>query len=146
MANLLSNLVYVSLQDARDTSDLFSATVPSDWDLTVLITRAQWIIDNYIWFYGTKYDETQTFIFPVDVEDVSTIPTDIKIATVQIAEYLYLQGTTTLSQLNTTSVKSESNLGRSVTYAETTTQTKEIPEKTLNILNKYKATFIWKVI
>lgn len=148
MANLYNQLVYVSLQDARDTSDVFTATVPSDWDLTTLITKAQWIIDEYIGWYGTKFVETQTFIFPINIDDISTIPTDIKLATIQIAEYLYLSWATTLSQLSPVEVKSESNLWRSVTYEnKATVETIQIPQKTLAILNKYKwNTFIWQVI
>jgi len=148
MSNLYNELVYVSLTDARDTSDVFSATVPTDTDLTTLITKAQRIIDEYIGWYGTKYSDTQTFIFPVDIESVSTMPTDIKLATIQIAEYLYLQWATTLSQLSTASVKKESNLWRSVEFSNSATlETIQIPQKTLNILNKYKwNSFIWQVI
>jgi hypothetical protein len=148
MSNLYNELVYVSLQDARDTSDVFWATVPVDADLTTLITKAQWIIDNYIGWYWIPFVDTQTFIFPVNMDDVSTIPTDIKLATIQIAEYLYLSWSTTLSQLSPVQVKSESNLWRSVTFDnQSTIDTIQIPQKTLSILNKYKwNTFIWQVI
>ena len=65
MANLLDDLVYVTLQDARDTSDVFTATVPTDAELTTLLTEAQWIIDTYLVYYGVPFVEDQTFIFPV---------------------------------------------------------------------------------
>jgi len=153
MVNLLDDLVYVSLQDARDTSDVFTAVVPTDIELTVFITEAQRIIDEYIWYYSKPFVETQTYIFPVDDDWASLIPTDIKIATIQIAEYLYLEWPTTLAQLSKKEVDSEKNLSRSVTYSKWANwsyyqyvDSIQIPKKTLNILNKYRSQFISQVI
>ena len=125
MANLFDDLVYVTLQDARDTSPVLSWTPPTDAELTTLLTQAQWIIDYYIGYYGVPFVEWQTFIFPICADDpitcwtcnTSLIPKDIMIATIQIAEYLYLQWPTTLSQLSQKEVKSEKNISRSVTYS-----------------------------
>lgn len=90
MANLLDDLVYVTIADARDTSRILSNNAkPTDIVLTQLLTESQWVIDTYIGSYGEKEVETQTFIFPI-VDD--GIPNDIKLATVRIAEQLYLQG------------------------------------------------------
>ena len=90
MANLLDDLVYVTIDDARDTSRILSNNAkPTDTVLTQLLTESQWVIDTYIGSYGEKEVETQTFIFPI-VDD--GIPNDIKLATVRIAEQLYLQG------------------------------------------------------
>jgi hypothetical protein len=69
MANLYNDLVYCSLQDARDTSDVFTALLPIDADLTTLITKSQRIIDNYIGWYKKRYSETQTFVFPYENDD-----------------------------------------------------------------------------
>jgi len=153
MANLLNDLVYVDLGDVRDTSDVFSGVVLSDSKLTKIITESQMIIDDYIWYYGVPYVEWQSFIFPVKEEGVSIIPTDIKLATIQIAEYLYLEWPTTLSQLSKKEVKSEKNLSRSVDYSEQASwsykqfiDSVQIPKKTLNILNKYKSQFISQTV
>lgn len=90
MANLLDDLVYVTIDDVRDSSRILASNAkPTDSVLTQLITESQWIIDTYIGSYGEKEVETQTFIFPI-VDD--GIPNDIKLATVRIAEQLYLQG------------------------------------------------------
>ena len=160
MTNLLDDLVYVSLADARETSDVFDATTPTDAELTTLLTEAQWIIDEYIGYYGTPFEEDQTFIFPLCEDDVpvcwscttSLIPVDIKIATIQIAEYLYLQGETTLSQLSAQQIQSEKNISRSITYNDNASgsyrqyvESIQIPKKTLNILNKYRSQFIQQV-
>ena len=160
MTNLLDDLVYTTLANARDTSDVFTASVPIDAELTTLLTEAQWIIDDYIGYYWTPFVEWQTFIFPVcdDVPVCGTctsgsVPTDIQIATIQIAEYLYLQWPTTLAQLSKKEVDSESNLSRSVSYNKWASgsyrqyiESIQIPKKTLNILNKYRSQFIWQVV
>lgn len=156
MANLLDDLVYVTLQNARDTSSVLAGDPPNDAELTTLLTRAQRIIDEYIGYYWVPFVEWQTFIFPVCWDDAvcwtcttSLIPTDIQIATIQIAEYLYLQWPTTLSQLSKKEVKSEKNISRSVTYSSWASgsyrqylESIQIPKKTLNILNKYRSQFI----
>lgn len=90
MANLLDDLVYVTLDDVRETSRILASNAkPIDTVLTQLITESQWVIETYIGSYGEKEDEAQAFIFPT-VDD--GIPNDIKLATVRIAEQLYLQG------------------------------------------------------
>ncbi len=161
MANLLADLVYTTLADARDTSDVFTTTVPIDAELTTLLTEAQWIIDDYIGHYGVPFVEWQNFIFPVCADDpivcgsctTSLIPTDIQIATIQIAEYLYLEWPTTLAQLSKKEVDAEKNISRSVTYNKWASwsykqyiESLQIPKKTLNILNKYRSQFINQVI
>jgi len=148
MANLLDDLIYVTLEDVRESSRILASNAkPTDSVLTQLITESQWIIDTYIGSYGTKEVETQTFIFPTEDD---WIPTDIKLATVRIAEQLYLQGDN-LWSLKWDRVVSESNLSRSVSYSDkewhiSSVETINIPKKALNVLDKYKSSFIWQVI
>lgn len=148
MANLLDDLVYVTLDDVRETSRILASNAkPTDTVLTQLITESQWVIETYIGSYGEKEDEAQAFIFPT-VDD--GIPNDIKLATVRIAEQLYLQGDN-LWSLKGDRVVSESNLSRSVSYSDkewhiSSVETINIPKKALNVLDKYKSSFIWQVI
>lgn len=144
MTNLLNELVYVSLADARDTSEVFTTTVPTDVVLTKLLTEAQWIIDTYIQSYWTKEVETQTFIFPTEDD---WIPYEIQLATIWIAELLYSKW----QSLNTDKVVSESNLWRSISFSDKQgfddyVKTIWIPPKVLNILDKYRNDFIWQVV
>lgn len=148
MANLLNGVVYVSLQDARDTSSILSNTwSPTNAQLTQLITEAQWTIDNYIQSFWERLVDSQSFIFPT-VED--WIPDDIQLATVWVTEQLFLEGKS-LATLKGEKVTSESNMSRSVSYSDNESynsyvETIGIPKKVLNILNKYKNDFIWQVI
>jgi hypothetical protein len=48
MANLFDDIVYVSIQDVKDTSNLEEIQNKSNKELTRYITEAQYIIDNYI--------------------------------------------------------------------------------------------------
>lgn len=146
MANLLDELVYIELDDARDTSTIL-AGITDDDELTSLITEAQWIIDTYIGSYWEREVETQTFIFPT-VDD--WIPQEIKLATVRISEQIFLSGKT-LSSLRGDKITSESNLSRSVGFSDKESfssyvKSIGIPKKALNILDKYKNDFIWQVI
>jgi len=153
MTDLLNELEYISLEDARDTSSILALVIDDDI-LTEYITSSQWIIDNYIGFYKTKFDIDQTFLFPTADSDwlEEAIPVDIKLATIQISEYLYTKGTETVSSLEWKDIKSESNQSRSISYSDkkqkysSLIETIQIPLKTLNILNKYKGIFIWQVI
>lgn len=145
MTNLLSTLTYVTLTDARDTSSTLSPV----WDqaLTDALCQAQLTVDNYIWSYGTKEDEDQALIFPVEDE---WIPNEIKIATIRIAEQIYLEGNS-LWSLRGDKVVSEGNLSRSIAYSDKQkyndyVETLQIPKKALKILNKYRNPFISQVI
>gem|GEM_PF-3237150 len=68
MTDLLNELEYISLEDARDTSSILALVIDDDI-LTEYITSSQWIIDNYIGFYKTKFDIDQTFLFPTADSD-----------------------------------------------------------------------------
>ena len=89
MANLLANPVYITAQDVRDTTTNPLLIALTDAEIEALITKAQYVIDNYIRCYGTPFVDGQEFIFPVDVDGVSTIPDDIQLATFYMVEYLF---------------------------------------------------------
>ena len=146
MTNLLDELVYVDLTDARETSTIL-AWITDDDELTSLITESQWLIDTYIGSFWEKEVDDQTFIFPT-VDD--WIPEEISIATVRITEQLYLQGKS-IWAISWTKIISESNLSRSVNFSDKESfsgyvKTIWIPKKALNILDKYRNDFIWQVI
>ena len=151
MTNLLNDPVYIDWQDVLDTTTITSLITELTSDINYadwMITQAQRIIDNYIGWFPTPFDEDQTYIFPIDKDWLAEIPTDIKLATVYIVEYLYLNGWTSAST-TTTNVKSEKNLWRTVTYKDSSwaVETDSIPIKALNILNKYKGNlFVGQVI
>ena len=141
MWNLLDELEYVTLEDARDTSAILGGI--DDDTLTNLITQAQWIIDWYIGSYGLPVDEEQTFIFPTE----DWTPTDIQLATIRVSEYIY----TNSSTLNIDKIVSESNLSRSINFSDKQSyldyvKSVGIPKRVINILDKYKSDFIWQVI
>lgn len=146
ITNLLNEVVYVTLAEARDTSDVFTTTVPDDNHLSKIITQTQWIIDWYLGSYGTKDVETQTFIFPITDW---VIPVDIKLATIRISEYVYAYWTQ-FNDMNN-KVTSESNMSRSVAFSDKESvssyiKTLWIPKRVLNILDRYRNDFIWQVL
>ena len=145
MANLLNELVYITLTDCKETSATLSTV--ADAVLTQIITESQYTIDNYIWSYGEKVVSTQSFIFPTVIDSV---PSDIKLATVWITEQLYLQGSS-LWSIKGEKVIEESNMSRSVKYSDkesylSSIKSVNIPKKALNVLDKYKSNFIWQVV
>jgi len=143
MTNLLDDLVYVTLADARETSATL-ALITDDDVLTNIITQAQWIIDWYIGSYGIPAVDWQSFIFPI--EDDWT-PTDIQLATIRVSEFVSTNGAT----FNTDKIVSENNLSRSVSFSDKQSyydyvKTVGIPKRVINILDRYKNDFIWQVI
>jgi hypothetical protein len=148
MANLLWDLVYISLADARESSSvLCNWEKPNDKQLTQIITEAQYLIDTFIWSYWEKQDPDQMYIFPTVWDG---IPNDIKVATVRTSEQLYLMGKS-LWSIRWDRITSESNMSRTVVYSDKESfnsyvESVWIPKKVLNILNKYKNNFIWQVL
>lgn len=130
--------VYISVQDVKDSTSKSAIKLLTDDEIKVLIYKAQLTIDNYIIGYGTPYDETQTFIFPVDVDGVSTIPDDIVYSTLLVVEQIYENGDTVNESVK--EVKSESAGDRSVTY-DLSFGLKTIPSEAVPMLDNYKQTF-----
>lgn len=91
MANLFETPpIYVSIEDLRDTTtneSLENDSTVTDGDLSILISKAQDIIDNSIWDYGTPAEEDQNTIFPLIYE--TGVPIGISKATILLVENLY---------------------------------------------------------
>lgn len=143
MTNLLNNPIYVSIADTKSSSTILSGL--TDNQIAVLITKAQFAIDGYLWSYWLPEVEWQDFIFPT----TEWIPNDIQIATVMVCEFIYLNGES-LASMQGSKVKAESNMSRSVTFDNVKMNSNDlasqIPVNALSILKKYKNNFIWQVI
>jgi len=147
MVALLNDPVYISIANAKTNSVVLNWF--SDAIVWTAITEAQFTIDTYIGFYGTKKVDTQRFIFPT-VENNNSTPDEIQVATVRIAEQLVLQGMN-LNSISGKKITSEWNLSRNVSFSDKesfqkSVETVNIPKKALNILDKYRNNFIWMVI
>lgn len=142
MASLLATPIYISAQDVRDTTTNAALAALTDAEIEALITQAQYIIENYIRCYGTKFVEWQEFIFPIDVDGVSTIPDDIKLATFYIVERLFALWTITASAGG--NVIEERRTEHTVKYSDNSSSDIEnlIPYWALQILNNYASRFI----
>lgn len=135
--------VYISVQDVKDSTSKTWLAALTDNQIKSLIYKAQLAIDSYI---GDSprypvYADWQTWLFPIAVDDVSTIPQDIKIATLYTVEQLYVNGDTiTVEQ----AIKAETTWPHSVAYAEF--GYKYIPNEALAILNRYRTISFGNVI
>lgn len=154
MANLfLKNPVYITIDEIKETSTKAWLIALTDDELKVLITKAQQLVDNYIISYGEKYDEDQTYIFPIkDSDENSFLPNDITVATFYTVEALY-ENWDMIKPATTTwwEIKSEKVWDRQVVYIEGTTsnntlRTLWIPNEAESILKKYRNIFIKTVI
>ena len=158
MANLfLQNPVYITIDEIKETSTKAWLIALSDNELKVLITKAQKLVDNYIISYGEKYDEDQTYIFPIkDSDDNSFLPNDITVATFYTVEQIWESGDLISGAVSTTSgwaITQEKVWDRSVSYSSDTTTTTNnnlkflwIPPEAESILKKYRNLFIKTVI
>ena len=116
MANLLLNPVYITRDDVRDTTDNAALIALSDDAIDMLITQAQYLIDAYLICYGVPFDETQEFIFPIDVDGVATIPDKLKIAAFYVVEKLF--SLDSISGSSTGAIIEEKILSRTVKYKD----------------------------
>jgi len=143
MTNItLQTPVYVTIDDVRDTSKKTSLIAESDDTISELIYRSQIVIDRYIGAYGTPFVSTQDWIFPVDVDWVSTIPDELKLATIWVVEKLYVNGDTITGWTAGWAVVEERLWESKIKYSEgTVTTSEEIPDIAKKILRKYRRTF-----
>ena len=158
MANLfIQNPVYITIAEIKDTSTKAWLIALSDDELKVLITKAQQLVDNYIVSYGEKYDEDQTYIFPIeDVNYNSFLPNDITVATFYTVEQLFESWDLISGAVSTTSwwaITNEKVWDRSVSYSSDATTTTNnnlkflwIPPEAESILKKYRNIFLKTVI
>ena len=138
MASLLANPVYITAQDVRDTTGNAALIALTDAQIEALITQAQYIIDNYIRCYGTPFVEWQEFIFPIDVDGVSTIPDDIMLATFYIVENLFV----VWPQYKTRTVIEEKTGKRTIKFSSDWSDVIPIPGIAQQILDQYASRFI----
>ena len=143
MANLLSNPVYVTKTDIKDTTNISELK----WDNNIdrYITEAQYIIDSYILTFWSKFDIEQKEIFPIkDYDWTSVIPDDIKLATIYIVEDIFLSWIPTVASWN--DIVSEKVGDHSVSYSKDTKSELYIPEKAKNILDQYRTIFFKSIL
>ena len=144
MANLfLETPIYLDRTTLTDTTTKTDLKALTNDEKDVLIVKAQKIIDRYIWSYWTPAVEGQAYIFPILIDEVSTIPKDIKEATFYICEQVFENGDNIVS-VTGWEVVQESTGDRSIRYSEWTSDTAWIvwiPKQALVILNKYKQIF-----
>lgn len=140
MANLLSNAIYVTSADVKQTTNIVWLNSESIGNIEKYITEAQIIIDSYILVYWSKFDSTQDEVFPIcDTDWTALIPNDIKIATIYIVEDIFLNGVPNVASWD--EVIEEKVGDHTVKYSEKSDNIKFIPEKAQNILNRYKTIF-----
>lgn len=129
MANIFqTSPVYISLENLRDSTtneDLKLDTQVSNENVSILISKAQDIIDNVIWDYWVPNIENQETIFPIQNEDWTEneiIPIAIQKATLLLVENLYVWGVLDWNAYElwfSGKVKSETSRGHTVSYFET---------------------------
>ena len=143
---------YITVQQVKDSTQKPAIALLSDDDIKELICKTEDSIDTYIWSYWTKFNETQSLIFPVDVDGVSTIPRDITVATLYTLEQIYISWDI-ISSANTSwgDVVQEKTWDRTIVYSEGTTsdntlQIMWIPTQAMVLLKKYKQLFFKQVV
>lgn len=143
--------IYTNFTNVRDSTTKAGLIALSDAEIDILIDKAQSIVDSYIISYWTPFVETQKRIFPINVNSVSTIPSDITRATFYVVEQLYESWDLITAATSTSSwwnIKSEKTGDRTITYTEwwtvTTNNTLKflgIPPEAKRILQKYRKNF-----
>jgi len=145
-----SYLVYLSVNEVKNSSKKAWLIALSDSLIKELIYKAELIIDRFIQSYWTPFVETQPFIFPVNVDDVSFLPNDLKIATLYIVENLYeAWDTITWNTDWTWNITQESAWDYLVKYQEVKNinlNIEKIPKEAKAILRKYRKIFLKDIL
>ena len=134
MANIFeTSPVYISIENLRDSTtneDLKDINQVTDENVSILIWKAQDIIDNLIWDYWIPNIENQETIFPIQNEDWTEntqIPVSIQKATLLLVENLYIWGILNWSAYEvwfSGKVKSETSRGHTVSYFNSSSSAK----------------------
>lgn len=150
MANIfLREPVYITVDQIKDTTSKAWLIALTDDEIKVLISRSEDLIDNYIVSYWVPFDESQTLIFPVNENWVSTLPSDITTATFYTVEQLFENWDTITGSTSSWSwaISSEKTWDRTVSYDVGTSTTNNVlkslwlPPEVISILNNYKKQF-----
>lgn len=134
MANLfLEEITYITEAELKDSTRITDTTLVWTWDneinnRTILIRKAEVIIDSIIWSYGTKVDPLQETIFPT-VEN--SIPVAIKKAVVLLCEAMFSWGELEASNQFSWAkfIKSETHWDHKVEFQQETVQTNSMSKK-----------------
>lgn len=126
MTNIFEeNPVYVDIQTLRDSTtnpDLKEPTTVDDTKVSILISKAEIIIDYVIQYYWVPNEENQETIFPIQTEDWkpnTEIPKRIKMATILLVESMYVWGVLDWMAYEwwfSGKIKSETSRGHTVSY------------------------------
>lgn len=139
----LKDPIYITIQEVKDSTTKTSLQNETDDNIKILINKAQQNIDKYIKMYWIPEVSTQETIFPIQKD---WIPEDVKIATFYTVEQIYENGDTISWAKQTWAIKSEKTWDRSITYevwtAWNTYKLLWLPLEAINLLKKYKLTFI----
>jgi len=141
--NFFDTPVYIENDDVIQSVDNEELNSLTDDVIDSFIIKAQYLIDDYIWSYWTKYEENQSFIFPIrkydNLEDLEIydefIPIEIKQAAVLIVENLF-----EISLSDDERILQEKHGDQSYTYADDWKRW-QIPEQAIAILEKLKENF-----
>lgn len=143
-------LVYISVAEVKASTKKAGLIASSDNTIKELIYKAELTVDRYIQSYWTKFVSTQPFIFPVNVDDVSFLPNDLKIATLYIIENLYeAWDTITWNTDWTWNITQESAWDYLVKYQEVKNinlNIEKIPKEAKAILRKYRQIFLKDIL
>lgn len=117
--------VYVDIQTLRDSTtnpDLQNDETVTDSQLSILITKAEVIIDYVIQDFWEPNEENQETIFPIKTDDWklnTEIPKKIKMATILLVESMYIWGVLDWMAYEgwfSGKVKSETSRGHTISY------------------------------
>lgn len=137
--------IYITIQEVKDSTKKTAITLLSDTDIKILIYKAQKSIDNYIVGYWKPFVSWQSFIFPIDIDWVSTIPADIKEACLYCVEQIYENGDTVKNFWNSLNVLKEKTGDHEIIYESSKEESEVvkswIPEVAETILENYKQSF-----
>lgn len=132
---------YVTLQEIKDLCLDKEILALPDPDLSFLSRRAfQWLESNYTVFQYSKYENTQTANFPLEIHENGIIPHDIKEVQILAMSLLYKQGKQEEKTVTSISVE-----GMSKTYQVSGKAEKEQGElegMIKSIMKKYMVNFL----
>lgn len=93
--------VYITVDEVKDSTSKSSLKALTDTQIKSLIYKAQLAVDGYIGKYPKymKFAEANTWLFPINLNGVETMPNEIKIAALFIIEQMHVNGDTITGDL-----------------------------------------------
>ena len=142
----LQDPIYITVQQVIDsTSKPSIAILPAD-DIEQLIYKAQREIDAYlVATFRPKFDESQEFLFPVNNDSVSYIPSILTEATLYVVEQLYLLWDVITTSVGLWDVLEEKTWPHTIKYDKSWLPTwLYIPDIAIKLLDNLKNIFRWQ--